>query len=233
MVMTSTEWRNLRREHQALLTEYGRAQLRCSRALARQAARIKALETQVMQLRGEVMLRDTALAWGHEDHARLVAAQPDLPRRFALAQHVNRLAERIQSLLRERNARQWLQISGFPRYKLPTAVESLPSVVPATARSVLCVGRDETTAGAARAFVETAGGRFLQHDGADDTDEAGLEASLVAADLVICQTGCVSHNAFWRVRDHCKRTGKQCVLVDQPCALDAIQAAKQPAGHGQ
>ena len=45
---------------------------------------------------------------------------------------------------------------------------------------------------------------------------ADLEASLQAADLVICQTGCMSHGDYWRVQDHCKRTGKLCVLVDQP-----------------
>ncbi|AUA57935.1 Uncharacterized protein conserved in bacteria (DUF2325) [Achromobacter spanius] len=50
-----------------------------------------------------------------------------------------------------------------------------------------------------------------------------LEASLVAADLVICQTGCVSHGAYWRVKDHCTRTGKQCVLVDKPEALGALR----------
>ena len=47
---------------------------------------------------------------------------------------------------------------------------------------------------------------------------ARLEASLVAADLVICQTGCLSHGAYWRVQDHCRRTGKACVLVEQPDA---------------
>ena len=41
-----------------------------------------------------------------------------------------------------------------------------------------------------------------------------LENSLQAADLVICQTGCISDGAFWRVKDHCKRTGKPCVLLD-------------------
>ena len=50
-----------------------------------------------------------------------------------------------------------------------------------------------------------------------------LEASLVAADLVICQTGCLSHGEYWRVRDHCKRTGKTCVLVDQPEALRIVR----------
>ena len=53
----------------------------------------------------------------------------------------------------------------------------------------------------------------------DADDLAALEASLVAADLVICQTGCLSHGAYWRVEDHCKRTGKTCVLVDEPEAV--------------
>ncbi|MFT4100714.1 MAG: DUF2325 domain-containing protein [Burkholderiaceae bacterium] len=48
----------------------------------------------------------------------------------------------------------------------------------------------------------------------DSVDE--LEASLRAADLVICQTGCLSHGAYWRVQDHCRRTGKTCVLIDRP-----------------
>lgn len=54
-------------------------------------------------------------------------------------------------------------------------------------------------------------------------DPEALEASLRAADLVICQTGCVSHGDYWRVQDHCRRTGKTCVLVDQPDALAIVQ----------
>ena len=58
----------------------------------------------------------------------------------------------------------------------------------------------------------------------EDRDEylARLEASLVAADLVICQTGCLSHGAYWRVQDHCRRTGKACVLVEQPDAVRTV-----------
>ncbi len=40
-----------------------------------------------------------------------------------------------------------------------------------------------------------------------------LHTHLAAADLVICQVGCISHGAYWRVKDHCRRTGKRCVLV--------------------
>ena len=61
-------------------------------------------------------------------------------------------------------------------------------------------------------------------------DAAGLEASLRAADLVICQTGCLSHGAYWRVQDHCQRTGKACVLVQQPRALRILRIQEAPEG---
>ncbi len=50
----------------------------------------------------------------------------------------------------------------------------------------------------------------------DGTATPALDSSLAAADLVICQTGCISHDEYWRVQDHCRRTGKPCILVDQP-----------------
>ena len=59
--------------------------------------------------------------------------------------------------------------------------------------------------------------------------EAGLEASLQAADLVICQTGCMSHGDYWRVQDHCKRTGKLCMLVDQPDGLQIVRIHRASA----
>ena len=56
-----------------------------------------------------------------------------------------------------------------------------------------------------------------------DAMPAALAASLAAADLVICQTGCLSHGDYWRVQDHCKRTGKVCMLVDRPDGLQIVR----------
>ena len=64
----------------------------------------------------------------------------------------------------------------------------------------------------------------------DDGD--ALERSLRTADLVICQTGCLSHGAYWRVQDHCKRTGKTCVLVEEPDAVRIVRIHKTEAGDG-
>ncbi|AMM26521.1 DUF2325 domain-containing protein [Variovorax sp. PAMC 28711] len=96
-------------------------------------------------------------------------------------------------------------------------------------KAVLCIGKDAPNARATRRVIERAGGQFLQHDGADADDSEALEASLRAADLVICQTGCVSHDAYWRVQDHCKRTGKRCVLVDQPQPIRFMARAGREA----
>lgn len=58
---------------------------------------------------------------------------------------------------------------------------------------------------------------------AADALPQAIEASLQAADLVICQTGCLSHGDYWRVQDHCKRSGKVCMLVDQPDRMHIVR----------
>lgn len=78
-----------------------------------------------------------------------------------------------------------------------------------------------------------------RHTGADvihlDEDLDNLEASIAAADAVICQTGCISHNAYWRVKETCTRTGKVCLVVQTPnpstpqSAPDLLQTAAGPS----
>jgi len=80
-------------------------------------------------------------------------------------------------------------------------------------RCVLCVGGKHNLVEAYRGLVERCGGRFVHHDGGLEDNPHRLEASLAGADVVICQAGCVSHNAYWRVKGYCKRTGKQCVYL--------------------
>ena len=67
-------------------------------------------------------------------------------------------------------------------------------------------------------------------ESAESGELSGLEASIVAADLVICQTGCLSHGAYWRVQDHCKRTGKTCMLVEQPASVRIMRIHQDGAG---
>jgi hypothetical protein len=77
------------------------------------------------------------------------------------------------------------------------------------------------------------GGQAL-HEAAIDAcadDITDLQGSFEAADLVICQTGCLSHGAYWRVQDHCRRTGKTCVLIEQSAAAQI--AGFEPPAHSE
>lgn len=202
-------------EHRVLLSAYARAQARCSAQLAGQAARIAKLEAQLMRTQAQVVIRDTKLALAREELAELAAAAPGLPTRVKLARRVEWLSERVQDLMRELLRLQWM-----PAPSVPSKPALQPDLLAGVReKSVLYVGH--VSGKAPGQAIEQAGGRFLHHAGGDDgvDDVAALEASLVAADLVICQTGCVSHDAYWRVHDHCQRTGKQCVLVGQPQAM--------------
>ncbi|PIG26244.1 uncharacterized protein DUF2325 [Janthinobacterium sp. 35] len=202
-------------EHRVLMGEYGRAQARCSAQLAAQAARIAQLESELMRARAQVVIRDTKLALARDELAELAASVPGLPTRARLARRVEWLGERVQDLMRELLRLQWLPAPGLQADVREKAVLYVGSYLTQAADGALM----------AQQAVEQAGGRFLHHAGGDDgaDDVAALEAGLVAADLVICQTGCVSHDAYWRVHDHCQRTGKQCVLVDQPQAMHFIR----------
>lgn len=83
-------------------------------------------------------------------------------------------------------------------------------------KRILCVGGRSGSIDAYRKVVEQRGGNFLHHDGGLEESLHRIDAALAAADLVICQAGCISHNAYWRVKEQCKRTGKQCVFLKSP-----------------
>ena len=80
-------------------------------------------------------------------------------------------------------------------------------------KCVLCVGGRTGAVDAYRQLIETRGGRFMHHDGGVEESLHRIDAALAAADLVICQAGCISHNAYWRVKEQCKRSGKRCIYM--------------------
>lgn len=67
-----------------------------------------------------------------------------------------------------------------------------------------------------RHAVAPAGGPLVQsHSGLPDRVDAP-DPVWSAADVVICQTGCLSHDAYWRVQSFCTRMGTPCLFVDNP-----------------
>jgi hypothetical protein len=64
-----------------------------------------------------------------------------------------------------------------------------------------------------------------QRRGTTASDAATLAADIASqrtTELLICQTGCVLDGNHWRDHDQCKRTGKPCLLVARPQALEQL-----------
>lgn len=202
----------------------------------------------LMQSRAETTRRELACDALRADIDRLQAAGPSQADELAeLARRCERQAAAIDSLKREREA---LRLAahraprtepvGRPVEEVTTATPPLAAVAiaaPASLdeRAVLCVGGRPASVPLYRHIVERNGGRFMHHDGGEEQSVARLDATLSAADLVICQTGCISHDAYWRVKGHCKRTGTPCVFVENPGtaslrrALAQLMSASVPA----
>jgi hypothetical protein len=95
-----------------------------------------------------------------------------------------------------------------------TSQAALPPTV--QGRHVLCVGGIRRAVMRYRARVEQLGARFAHHDGGAEDGVQGLDGQLQRADVVICQAGCINHEAYHRIKRHCDRTGTPCLYVQRP-----------------
>lgn len=219
---------SLPQEFLALCRQLGDAQQRCSTAMQAQARQIEALTAEVVRLRGAVIVRDTHLALARDELEQLRAASPGLPRRQAMARHIGLLAERITTLSRE--CLRWRQAAAGQGIAANAQRQGDGAALRATAPSAQMPQAQLLPPMPLEHYVSDHSPQRAQAGEGDASGGAGLDASLAAADLVICQTGCISHDDYWRVQDHCRRTGKPCILVDQPLAVREAQAlaALQP-----
>jgi hypothetical protein len=245
------QFENLVDENAVLARELGAAQQRSMRQAAEHARRAEELQGSVVALRAQLIVRDTTIASLREDLQSLESALPGLQSRVDLARESQRLIERVHQL--ERSHLQSQQEADRQRRRADELAEELQrrearALEPATNddadqglparlddRAVLCVGGRPASVPVYRQLIEHTGGRFLHHDGGEEDSPAKLDSTLAAADLVICQTGCISHDAYWRVKDHCKRTGKRCIFVESPSATGLKRAllALVPATTGE
>lgn len=231
-------------ENAVLSRVLAEAQQRCSALMAEHARERDAHLAEMAALRGRVL----ALQQAVQAQAPLGTAQPGREARLA-AHEAQQLAQQAAQQAARQGARQAAQQSA-QRAAQPAAQDAAPPASPTAAvpgpdlsgvvpdpaaldtaqtaaldqRKVLCVGGRTASVPVYRRLVEACGGRFLHHDGGEEDKLGQLDATLAAADLVICQAGCVSHNAYWRVKDHCKRTGKRCVFVETPSAAGLQRA---------
>lgn len=231
----------LQDENGVLGRELAQAQARSTRLLAERARQLDQSQSECLRLRGELMARDLLAAGLRDELRQLEDSIPGLRHRHEQARLLQQQQERVHQLERallaaqqtaEREQRRaaelqqtlqalQAQLANNATVAAAEADATLPSL---DERSVLCVGGRPAVVPIYRQLIERTGGRFLHHDGGEEDAVTKLDASLAAADLVICQTGCISHDAYWRVKDHCKRHNKRCVFVDKPSASSLRRA---------
>jgi len=245
----------LKKENAALGEELQRAQDKARRMQAEKTEKLEWLETALMRTRADCIAKDTVMASLQAELEELRQSIPDLQNRLQLREQNARLQDRI-AMLERQNALFRAAGASIPaatelstplsrperKASEPAVASSFAQPVPAdTVRAsfehkmVLCVGGRDGNIAAYRRLIEHVGGQFAHHDGGRQDNLKQLDNSLAAADLVICQTGCISHNAYWRVKEHCKRTGTRCMFVENPSisslskGIEALSAS--PAIH--
>lgn len=235
------KFNELFREHGVLARELGKAQQRCTHLLAEKSAEIEHLNSQLVQQRAAAIGKESRIAFLLQDLQQLRASLPDYENASRLRRQLEQLANRQAELaaqnaqLRQQlgQAQRELSLRGpddapMPsREQQPDAIKEMPITLHLGKKTVLCVGGRHGNLANYRDIIERAGGQFSHHDGGLENHHGALDAVLGAADLVICQTGCISHNAYWRVKDFCKRHGKQCVFVENPSSSSLSRSLQQ------
>ncbi len=224
-------------ENGTLTRELARVQERVSRQMAEKAMEFDKLKTLQALTATQVISKDCEIKSLKADLAAIKEALPDTESRTRLQKKIEHLLQREAdqlSLISELKQKLAATSAAAVNLSVATSVTSeskpnrvIPIVVQLQQKSVLCVGGRSGKVASYRNIIERVGGRFAHHDGGLEDSQHLLETSLAAADLVICQTGCISHNAYWRVKDFCKRTGKQCVFVENPSASSLERGLKQ------
>ena len=226
-----TRHRELAAEHHAVARDYAEVQQRVTGWSQDRAREQQAWEQERVQLRAAQIGLQTQMGLAQEQLAHWQAARPDLPEREALRERLAEQLERNQALQREVH-RLASRVPVEAAEPAPAVAQALPAEpVKLEHRVVLCVGGRGGSVPQYRQAVEGCGAQFLHHDGGSEHKPAQLEPQLAAADLVICQTGCISHDAYWRVKDHCKRHGKRCVFVETPSRSAFERALAQAAAE--
>lgn len=222
-------------ENARLTHDLGKTQQRAAALLADKSADAERHATQLMQLRAQLVGKDSMIDSLRTELEQLKESIPGLETRAKLAERLAQMDERERAL-RQQIAE--LKTEALRAVEPPAPIQEetrqvvehvMKMPLRLSDRAVLCVGGRSGNVATYRELIEQQGAQFAHHDGGLEDNANRLDASLAAADLVICQTGCISHSAYWRVKDYCKRTGTRCVFIDNP-SISSLARGLEQAG---
>jgi len=222
-------------DNKRLTHDLHKAQQRTNGLLAEKIADADKHAAQLIQLRAQVVGKDSMIDSLKTELEQLRTSIPGLESRARLAERLGQMEERERAMRNQINELK-LELARTAEPAAAATAPARPAVehvmkmpLRLSDRAVLCVGGRNGNVASYRELIEREGAQFAHHDGGLEDNASRLEASLAAADLVICQTGCISHSAYWRVKDYCKRTGKRCVFIDNP-SISSLARGLEQAG---
>lgn len=216
----------LQAEHRQVREEFERQTARYAKLQNDHSAQVSAMERELAAIRAESSAKDArieALSAMLQDNKSVDVREHDSRR--ALVERIDDLRARVRELEATQRDPQRPRADFTELAHIVADPESTthideggePTPEPQlTDRAIACVGGRTSAVAAYRELVERLGGRFVHHDGGIEDSKQRLDKVLAAADLVVCQAGCVSHNAYYLVKDFCKRHGKRCIFLDNP-----------------
>ncbi|MYM25089.1 DUF2325 domain-containing protein [Duganella sp. FT135W] len=222
-------------DNKRLTHDLSKAQQRATALMTEKSTDAEKHAAQLMQLRALVVGKDSMIDSLKIELEQLRESIPGLESRAKLAERLMQMEERERTMRNQINELK-LELARTAETPAPVREEARQVVehvmkmpLRLNDRAVLCVGGRNGNVASYRELIEREGAQFAHHDGGLEDNANRLEASLAAADLVICQTGCISHSAYWRVKDYCKRTGKRCVFIDNP-SISSLARGLEQAG---
>ena len=210
--------------------EHCRRSVAVTRARAQTEDAMQEARRQVDELRARLCAQQQqaadAQAAARAEHARLVGELARLQESVGAPQ---RAAPPARATPHDRGADLPAQPTG-PAVATPASTTAPPPVLEEPAsrtetasqpivvqgRRVLCVGGIQHAVARYRSRIERLGGHFEHHDGGLEDGVQALDGRLSRAEIVICQAGCINHEAYQRVKRHCQRTGTTCLYLDRP-----------------
>ncbi len=209
----------LKLAHSALQTSHTKLEARIARM---QSEHVDYMETMVDALnraRSASIRNEAQVCALQSQHADQTSRGTEINSRKGFVQKIAQLMDRVRTLEAEVT-----RLSFVPPVT-PVDATVMDKNIPAQTQDVApqltdcaiaCIGGRAGAVAEYRRLVEQCGARFSFHDGGVEDNRQRLEAVLASADLIICQAGCISHNAYWSVKEHCKRLGKHCVYLENP-----------------
>lgn len=185
--------------------------------LAARADEAEALQARLAQFENGRIMREMgqrlfALQIANEQLRAAAQRADELERGLQAArEEAARFARERDSLAAERAALERLMLADDGECSGDCQACSRPEAGGAQ-RCILYVGGRTSLVNQYRKLAERLGIRLLHHDGGLEEAVSRLPEMIHGADAVVCPTDCVSHSAYYHLKNHCRRAGKPCLF---------------------